>query len=245
MEARLETRFFGRFLGMSFMGLGGVLSAAVSVVSNRRCASASVYVSGSATGLRFVSRLIYMAPQLQIRLSQKWLRSERSAPLEADPILQLEESHYIDLKSIDVEPAKLSEFVSAFANTAGGELFIGIDEIGIGGQKGRSWRGFRDIEAANAHLAVIDGMMPLGDHYRATFLLSQGRPGAVLHLLVFKTKDILTATNGTPYIRRGAQKLPVKGNDALHRLRLTKAFSRLRTTRSMRHPMWSRTQQRC
>lgn len=144
--------------------------------------------------------------------------------VEADRILQLEESHYIDLKSVDVEPAKLSEAVSAFANTAGGELFIGIDESNTAGQKVRSWRGFKDIEAANAHIAVIEGMMPLGGHYRATFLLAQRMPGAVLHLVVFKTKDILTATNGTPYIRRGAQKLPVKGNDALHRLRLDHRF---------------------
>jgi ATP-dependent DNA helicase RecG len=47
---------------------------------------------------------------------------------EAKRILDLEENHYLDLKSADIAPAKLTEAVSAFANTAGGELFIGIEE---------------------------------------------------------------------------------------------------------------------
>jgi ATP-dependent DNA helicase RecG len=47
---------------------------------------------------------------------------------EADRIPQIEEGHYIDLKAVEAEPSNLSEAVSAFANTAGGELFIGIDE---------------------------------------------------------------------------------------------------------------------
>jgi ATP-dependent DNA helicase RecG len=55
---------------------------------------------------------------------------------EADRILQIEESHYIDLKAVETEPASLSEAVSAFSNTAGGELFIGIDEKIVSGKQG-------------------------------------------------------------------------------------------------------------
>jgi hypothetical protein len=43
------------------------------------------------------------------RLEDKISRSE------ADRILQIEESHYIDLKAIEAEPASLSETVAAFA----------------------------------------------------------------------------------------------------------------------------------
>jgi ATP-dependent DNA helicase RecG len=109
---------------------------------------------------------------------------------EADRILQIEESHYIDLKAIEAEPAGLSEAVSAFSNTAGGELFVGIDEKAVGEKEVRGWRGFKDIEAANDRIATIERMSPLGNHYRAEFLTCKEESGALLHLTIFKSKDI-------------------------------------------------------
>jgi predicted HTH transcriptional regulator len=47
---------------------------------------------------------------------------------EADIILKYEEDHFRDVKGRVIAPAKLSRSISAFANTAGGELFIGIEE---------------------------------------------------------------------------------------------------------------------
>jgi len=143
---------------------------------------------------------------------------------EADRILQIEENHYIDLKAVEAAPAGLSESVSAFSNTAGGELFIGIDEKKIDGKKIRSWRGFEDIEAANDRIATIERMSPLGNHYRAEFLTCKEEAGALLHLTIFKSKDILKASSGIVYVRRGAQKQAVKDDDALHRLKLDKGI---------------------
>ena len=143
---------------------------------------------------------------------------------EADRILQIEESHYIDLKAVETEPANLSEAVSAFSNTAGGELFIGIDEKAAEAKKTRAWRGFKDIEAANDRIATIEKMSPLGNHYRAEFLICKGEPGAILHLTIFKSKDILKASNGVVYVRRGAQKQSVRGEEALRRLQLDKGI---------------------
>ena len=141
---------------------------------------------------------------------------------EADRILQIEESHYIDVKAVETEPATLSEAVAAFANTAGGELFIGIDEKNQGGKKSRNWRGFKDVEAANDRIATIERMSPLGNHYRAEFLTCKEETGALLHLTIFKSKDILKASNGTVYVRRAAQKQSVRGEEALRRLQLDK-----------------------
>jgi ATP-dependent DNA helicase RecG len=90
------------------------------------------------------------------------------------------------------------------------------------GKKIRQWRGFPDVEDANNHIQVIEAMSPLGTHYRATFLSAVGRPGYVLQLIIFKTKEILHASDGVAYVRRGAQKQAVKGDEALHRLRLDK-----------------------
>jgi ATP-dependent DNA helicase RecG len=134
------------------------------------------------------------------------------------------DNHYIDLKAVEADPANLSEAVSAFSNTAGGELFIGIDEKTVAGKKVRTWRGFKDVEAANDRIATIERMSPLGNHYRAEFLTCNDEAGALLHLTIFKSKDILKASNGVVYVRRGAQKQSVRSEEALHRLQLDKGI---------------------
>jgi len=129
---------------------------------------------------------------------------------EVNRILGLEEGHNLDLKRAEIMPAKLTQSVSAFANVAGGEPFIGIEENDSSGVKNRRWRGFADIEEANQHIAAIEAMSPVGTHYRPSFLTAPGHIGHVLHLIVFKTRDILLASDGFAYVRRGAQKQAVK-----------------------------------
>jgi ATP-dependent DNA helicase RecG len=69
---------------------------------------------------------------------------------EANKLLAIEEGHFVDLKAIDTSPAGLTRAIAALANAEGGELFIGVDEDTA--TKKRSWRGFANPEAANAHL---------------------------------------------------------------------------------------------
>jgi ATP-dependent DNA helicase RecG len=144
---------------------------------------------------------------------------------EAEIILGYDENHFRDLKAKEVAPAKLSQSVSAFANTAGGELFVGISEREIGGRKERYWDGYADIEAANGLVQMLEGMAPLGNLYSAQFLAAPGRKGLVLHLIVRKTREIIEATGGTVYVRRGAQKLPLSDEEAVRRLKLDKGLS--------------------
>ncbi len=144
---------------------------------------------------------------------------------EVKRLLELEEGHYLDLKSVDIRPAKLTETVSAFANTAGGEIFVGIAEESSASGKQRLWQGFQDMEAANGHIQAIEAMSPLGNHYKATFLKSADQSGLVLHLVVFKVKEILLASGNCPYVRRNAHKQPVTTEDGLRRLRLDKGIT--------------------
>ena len=46
-----------------------------------------------------------------------------------EELLSTAETHFIELKSIEIAPAKLTKPISAFANTGGGEIFVGIEEI--------------------------------------------------------------------------------------------------------------------
>lgn len=139
-------------------------------------------------------------------------------------ILDIEEGHFVDIKSVDIAPAKSTQTISAFANTSGGDVYIGIDErYGASGYE-RAWRGFENEEAANGLIQAIEGLSPLGKHYSLTFLKSDQYPGLVVQLTILKTKDILLASNGTCYVRRGAQNLRVVGDEALRRLKLDKGI---------------------
>ncbi|MGZ8302415.1 MAG: ATP-binding protein [Telluria sp.] len=132
------------------------------------------------------------------------------------------EGHFLDFKSIDIAPGKLTRSVSAFANSDGGEVFVGIEEATRTGEK--SWRGFQSVEAANAHIQLVTSILPLGNGCRFTFLSEEGHHGLILQLEITKSKDMIKASTGEFYIRRGAQNLPVSTPEALERLKLNKGL---------------------
>lgn len=67
-------------------------------------------------------------------------------------------------------------------------------------------------------------MSPLGNHYEAEFLATEGAPGLVLHLNFFKTQEILVTSSGKVYVRRSSQNLPVDGDEAVERLKYDKGI---------------------
>lgn len=143
--------------------------------------------------------------------------------VELGKLFSRSESHFMDFKAKAVAPGKLSRAISAFANSEGGELFVGIEEPSAGGPK--TWDGFSTIEEANAHLQVIEQMFPLGAGARAQFLSAEGHVGFVLHVEIQKSRDVVKTAADEVYVRRGAQNLPVSSADALERLRLNKGIS--------------------
>jgi ATP-dependent DNA helicase RecG len=101
-------------------------------------------------------------------------------------------------------------------------MYIGISEDLF--TNTRDWAGFTNPEAANAHLQVFEKLFPLGQEFSYNFLKCKDTDGVVLQVVISKTKDIKPSTDGKPYIRRGAQSLPVDTADALEHLRLTKGI---------------------
>jgi ATP-dependent DNA helicase RecG len=141
-----------------------------------------------------------------------------------DEILKFEESHFLDLKSIEIKPAKLTKSISGFANADGGELYIGISEKTVEDQKIRFWKGFIDQESANGHIQIFEQLFPLGENYCYTFLTAKKASELVLQVVIGKSGEIVKASDGLPYLRRGAQNLPVKEETALERLKLDKGI---------------------
>ena len=107
--------------------------------------------------------------------------------IETEKVLNIAESHFVDLKAIEIKPAKLTRSLSAFANAEGGELFIGVDEHKT--SNGRSWRGFPRVEDANGCLQAFQKTFPLGDECTYGFLQSPGGSGLVLKVEIRKSRN--------------------------------------------------------
>lgn len=146
---------------------------------------------------------------------------------QVEAILSKREGHFFDGKAIEIKPGKLSETVAAFANTDGGEVLIGIDENRL--LWSFTWRGFTNPEAANAHLQVLDRLFPLGQDFHYTFLQAPEATGLLLHIEVRKTREIKKATDGHPYVRRGAQSNRVTSPEGLRQLEYIKGLSSFET----------------
>jgi ATP-dependent DNA helicase RecG len=145
------------------------------------------------------------------------------SPEELSKLYARTEGHFLDFKSKAIQPAKLTRSISAFANSDGGELFIGIEEPSSGGPK--TWDGFSSHESANGFIQTIEQICPLGDGLRLSFLTADDESGLVLYIEVFKSRDIVRTTSTDVYVRRGAQNLPVSTPEGLDRLKLNKGIS--------------------
>lgn len=141
---------------------------------------------------------------------------------EADEISNTEEGQFSDVKALEIAPKDLTKTISAFANSDGGDLYIGIDETKVGAKRVRRWRGFENQEAANGHIQCFESFFPLGQDFQYDFVRCPDCHGLVLHALVMKTKDARKASNGMYYTRRGAQSLPADTDEKIKRLEYTK-----------------------
>jgi ATP-dependent DNA helicase RecG len=142
---------------------------------------------------------------------------------QADLLAQIEEGQYSEVKAIAISAAKLSHTISAFANTDGGDLYIGISEQLLGGnRKNRFWDGFADVEAANGHMQAFEKAFPLGKDFQYEYFRCSKRRGLVLHVQVSRTPGVIRATDSKAYVRRAAMNLPQDNPEQLRRLEFTK-----------------------
>ena len=82
---------------------------------------------------------------------------------EIDDILIIQEDWLIDKKGKDIKPAKLSKTVSAFANTNGGDIYLGISH-----KEDKTvyfWDGFDSEEQMNQHIDVVTNMFDSYEDY--------------------------------------------------------------------------------
>ncbi|MDM3853733.1 MAG: ATP-binding protein [Aphanizomenon gracile PMC649.10] len=127
---------------------------------------------------------------------------------EYKKILESQESHFLDMKAIDIEPGKLTRTISALANADGGEIYLGIAEKTTtenGKQeKIRFWEGFKKQEDANSFITTIDNLFTTEEECNYEFL-SFSNKDLVLHIEIPKTKRLIRASDKDVYLRRSAE----------------------------------------
>lgn len=133
------------------------------------------------------------------------------------------ESHFLDFKSIDIQPAKLTKTISAFANADGGELILGIED------EPRKIKGFSDVEDANGHIQAFEKLFPLGHGYTYEFLNVDDPEGYLFRVEVEKSHEVVYASDKKAYLRRGAQNLPQTDSVSLNRLKQNKGITSFET----------------
>lgn len=127
---------------------------------------------------------------------------------EADALLALNEDHFNDVKSKRITPAKLQETFVAFANSDGGDLYVGIEDKS---ELGERVIGFDEQEDANAIVStLLEETNPAVENVLIEFLEVDSR-GLVLHFAIPKSPKVHYTASGDCYIRVNASKKKIKG----------------------------------
>ena len=146
-------------------------------------------------------------------------------PEQATRLLAFGEGQFYDLESIDSDLARLMHRVSAFANSEGGDLYIGIDKAGT--DQRPAWRGFATADDASEYLQAIGPHLPPCSDCEC--LKCDARPGIVLHIQINKTKGIKYSSNNIAYVRRGALSLRIEDEQQLAELKSCKGVASFET----------------
>ena len=142
---------------------------------------------------------------------------------QAQEVLSYIEGHFLDVKAKDIKPARLTRTVSAFANADGGEVYIGIKENSLPFHY--KWEGFSNPEEPTVTCRHSSHYSRSVKTISTIFLSHSKHTGLILQVIVRKTKGVVKASDGIPYIRRGAQNLPVNSAGKLALLERNKGIT--------------------
>lgn len=128
---------------------------------------------------------------------------------EEEVLLELQEDHFADFKSKKIKPAKLQETFVAFANTDGGELWVGIEDADSEGER---IQGFNLKEDANDIVKVLlEETEPSVEGLDIEFLKFDNK-GYVLHISIPKSTKVHYTSNHKCFIRLNASTREIKGD---------------------------------
>ena len=127
---------------------------------------------------------------------------------ELNRLLKLREDHFNDFKSKLIGPAKLQETFVAFANSDGGDIYIGIEDNSVTGER---IVGFNTQEEANPLVTVLlEETTPAVENVVTEFLETENK-GLILHFNIPKSPKVHYTAASECFIRVNASKKKIKG----------------------------------
>ncbi|MDF3130764.1 ATP-binding protein [Kiritimatiellaeota bacterium B1221] len=128
---------------------------------------------------------------------------------EVNRLLNLREDHFNDVKSARIAPAKLQQTFVAFANSDGGDLYVGIEDES---EPGERVVGFQKQEDANGVITtLLEETKPAVENVLVEFLEVENK-GFILHLGIPKSPKVHYTASDECYIRINAAKRKIKGD---------------------------------
>ncbi len=132
----------------------------------------------------------------------------KSRDSEERDILAIEEDHFHDLKSKGIKPAKLQTHFVAFANSDGGDIYVGVEDKKVIGER---IVGFNSIEEANNVIKVlIEETSPSVENVDIE-IINFSEKGYVVYINIPKSPKLHYTSDGKCYVRLNARTSDIKG----------------------------------
>ncbi|MBR4309183.1 MAG: hypothetical protein IKT58_06275 [Oscillospiraceae bacterium] len=133
-------------------------------------------------------------------------------PQAMDELLHLQCHSHLSLYPASAPVQQWSATVSAFANSNGGELYLGLDP------QGPFLSPFPNEEALRPVLAALETLIPLSHLYALTLYGTEDQEEVLLHINLCPCPTLVPASDGRIYFRAEQQDLPCEDPEKLREL---------------------------
>lgn len=140
---------------------------------------------------------------------------------DAAILVTRDEDHFFDRKALMVSGRAVQKLAVAFANSDGGEFVVGVADDQEEPMPDKRWNGAARVEDFNGHIQALSEVTPpLPSEF--SILDSPGRSGLVLLVTIEKSAEVHQTADGTVYVRKGAQSIPLKEHQRILELQFAK-----------------------
>lgn len=132
-----------------------------------------------------------------------------------------QENHFFDRKSKAVDGKGIQKAITAFANADGGDVIIGVKDEKDEPDSKKRWDGFIKLEDCNYIFQNIQEITPSVSH-SVCYLKHPVYKTFAVQITIDKGSAVHSTSNGTIYVRAGAQSTPLKEHQRITELSFAK-----------------------